>query len=124
MDQIKEQFRKMAFKYHPDIKISRDAKSLQELELESELNEKFILIKEAYEVLHNPETNNEIVATMSTASLPKLPPPGCAWIRNFDEPLAQYCGITDALVEAGVISPDCAGACCYDYVTVFAHKLL
>jgi len=46
----------MAFKYHPDIKTSRDGKSLQELERERELNEKFILIKEAYEVLHNPET--------------------------------------------------------------------
>jgi hypothetical protein len=75
-------------------------------------------------VLFNPETNNEIVATMSTASLPKLPPPGCAWIRDFDEPLAQYGGIADALIEAGVISPNREAACHYDYVTVFAHKLL
>lgn len=75
-------------------------------------------------VLHNPETNNEIVATMSTASLSVPLPAGCAWIRNFDEPLAQYCGITDALVEAGVISPDHEAACHYDYVAVFAHRLL
>jgi hypothetical protein len=75
-------------------------------------------------VLFNPETNNEIVATMSTASLPKLPPPGCAWIRDFDEPLAQYYGITDALVDAGVISPEREAACHYDYVAVFAHRVL
>jgi len=75
-------------------------------------------------VLHNPETNNEIVATMSAAFLPKRPPPGCAWIRNFDEPLAQYYGITDALVEAGVISPDREAACHYDCVAVFAHRVL
>ena len=56
MDQIKDQFRKMAFKYHPDKKTSREGMSLQELEHERDLNEKFILIKEAYEVLHNPET--------------------------------------------------------------------
>ena len=50
-EQIKEQFRKLAFKYHPDM-----GSTLKELEQEREKSEKFIAIKEAYEVLQNPES--------------------------------------------------------------------
>ena len=56
MDQIKDQFRKLAFRYHPDINSSKEGKTLRQIEYEKEQNEKFILIKEAYEVLHNPES--------------------------------------------------------------------
>ena len=56
LDQIKDQFRKLAFKYHPDINSSKEGKTLRQIEYEKEQNEKFILIKEAYEVLHNPES--------------------------------------------------------------------
>lgn len=50
-EQVKEQFRKLAFRYHPDM-----GSTLKELEQEREKSEKFIVIKEAYEVLQNPES--------------------------------------------------------------------
>ena len=50
-EQVKEQFRKLAFRYHPDM-----GSTLKELEQEREKSEKFIAIKEAYEVLQNPES--------------------------------------------------------------------
>ena len=58
VDQVKDQFRKLALKYHPDVKPdSYQGIDMQKVrDMKRDFYDRFLLIKEAYDCLQNSET--------------------------------------------------------------------